>query len=108
MAVISIPVRNDVLNYKFKIDLDGDLFTLRFKFNERQQTWHMDIMTGDTEEPIISGRPLITDLNVFGRFKDARLPKGTFLMTALADDGSDPGRDSLGDTHQLLYEEASA
>ena len=42
MAVIELPVRNDLPNYEFKSELDGVVYTLRFRFNERLNDWVFD------------------------------------------------------------------
>ncbi len=43
MAVLLVPRDDDLPNFEFLIELDGIVFRLKFKFNQREDVWYMDI-----------------------------------------------------------------
>jgi hypothetical protein len=51
MAILEIPLRNDVPAYTFQIELEGVTYTLTVSFNARMNRWTMDVAdsNGDLE-----------------------------------------------------------
>lgn len=107
MAVIEMPIRNDLPAYNFKQELEGSVFTFEFRYNERFACWIMDISdeTGDT--PIILGTPVQTDVDILSRFILAELPPGQFVVLDETGAQRDPDRDNFGIEVKLFYVEST-
>lgn len=106
MAVVKLPLDSLNLSYEFKVDLDGTTYTVAIRFNSRSAVWIMDLKTVN-DDSIIMGIPLLLGSDLFGRFKDSRLPPGTFLMVNLESDVEEASETNLGTEVLLLYEEAN-
>ena len=102
MAVQEIPVTSDPQAYEFTITLDGTPYLLRFYFNRRRGTWHFSIKTQDGVD-IVNGIPIFVNWPVLDRFKDTRLPPGTFLAVDSTSQGLDPGQEDFGTRVKFLY-----
>jgi len=86
------------------VRLDGILFTLLFRFNSREGFWHMDLL--DSSE--VGIRHGIKILEGFSRLRLIALegrPPGDMIAIDLTGEGSEPGRDTLGDSIPQLYVE---
>jgi len=106
LTTLVIPVRADLPAYTFQIELDGSLYTLTFRYNERMDRWLMDI-ADENEDALLLGIPILTDFNLIERFKDDNLPPGEFF--ALDESGAQKyaGREDLGNDIKLFYVEAA-
>jgi hypothetical protein len=104
MALQSIPCRNDVPWYLFRITLSNVVYTLRFRFDGRMGRWMMD-MADPNNNDIIVGVPLLIGINLLGRFVNPALPPGFFFVVANNNDQSQPTRYSFGETHTLVYDD---
>lgn len=107
MATLQIPVRNDLPAYQMRVELDGELFELSFRYNLRMTRWIMDILDSE-ENPIVIGIPLLTNVDLFKRYKDERLPQGTMLLFEEQGLDDNAEREDLAQSHFLLYSEAAA
>ena len=106
MALIRIPLRNDIPSYEFKIDLDGTTYTLGVRYNTRKDRWIMDFRT-ENNEPVISGTPLLNGVSLLARYQEDRLPPGELFMLNTEDENVEADRDSLTENAFLLYQEAA-
>ena len=106
MAILQIPTRNDLDAYSFVIELEKRNYLLRFRFNERMNTWFMDICKTDGT-PILAGLPLLTDTDLVSRFVIPDLPPGLFVAVDESGQGMDAGRFDLGASVKLLYREST-
>lgn len=106
MAYITIPTRADLPCYSYRIDLDGDTYTLRFRWNRRADHWYMDIKTGNGDQ-IVSGIPLLIMLPITQRFKDDRFPPGEFFLIDEQNEFANPNRDNFGTRTKLIYREVA-
>lgn len=102
MAFLEIPVVSDPQAYEFEITLDGTPYRLAFYFNKRRGTWHMSVRT-QNEEDIVVGLPIFVGYPVLDRFRDTRLPPGTFLPIDTGNGSLDPTQDDFGTRVKLLY-----
>ena len=105
MAIIQIPVTSNIPDSQFSIDLQGTVYLLRFKLNERINRFTMDILLEDGT-PLVEGVMITADWLFMDRFKDSRLPAGKFLVIDNEDLSREPGVDSFGVTHTMVYVEA--
>jgi hypothetical protein len=106
MAILEIPVRDDLPSYNFQITLEGIVFTLHFRFNVRDDRWYMDVNDVD-DEPIVTGVKLLYGLPLLDRYKNERLPLGRFIILDETGEERNPTRDGLGVDFKLLYREST-
>ena len=106
MAYLKIPVRSDLPAYEFQIELEKKIYFLSFNWNSRIGKWFMDIKDADQLD-IIRGVKLLTSWPILYRFKDIRLPLGTFMVVDTANKNADPGVADLGNRHILMYREST-
>ena len=105
MATIKLPTRSDFKRYSFKSNLDGRLFELGFEFNERSDRWQMSI-SDSGGNLIVGGVPLLTNRIPNLPFSNkSELPPGAFFVLDETNKGTNPGVNSLGNTHNLYYQE---
>ena len=104
--MLEIPVRIDTPYYDEKCELESVIYTLTFRWNERASLWVMDITTNN-EEIIISGIPLVCNVDLLGRFRDTRLPQGMLFCYDNTQTGLDPDDTNFGTDVSLLYQEAA-
>lgn len=84
------------------LDLDGVIYSLVVRWNDREEAWYFDINEQDNT-PIVAGLKIISVANLTGRWADSRLPSGDIFV--FSDDiNARPDRDSLlQGTTRLLY-----
>lgn len=106
MAVLELPVRSDFKAYSFQTELDGVVYTLTFRFNDRMSLWVMDIGDSSGNE-ILNGILLQTDVALTDQYVKEDLPPGRFICIDESGESKDAGVDDLGNDVKLLYEEAT-
>lgn len=108
MSVQELPVRSDFKAYTFQIDLDGQTYTLTFRFNTRINLWVMDI--ADAVGTIIrggAGLVIQTNVPLTDQYQsNSSLPPGRFIAIDETGQNRDAGTDDLGNDIKLVYEEA--
>lgn len=105
MAQLEIPVRSDFKAYSFQIDLEGTVYTLRFRFNQRMERWIMDIATA-ADEDILNGIVVLTGVPLTDKYVYETLPPGRFIAIDQSGEGRNAGADDLGNDVRLIYEES--
>ena len=105
MSFLELPVRSDVKSYEFTIELDGFVFTLRFKFNDRSGQWGMSIADAQNND-ILSGIVLLTNIDLVNDVVKEELPLGRFFLIDESGEDKNPGPDDLGNDVKLIYVEA--
>ncbi len=111
MAIQRLPVQGGKSAYRIQTELDGEFFSLQFRWNERDDHWYMDI-EDQARTPILQGTKVVNAedlLSQFGHMQvDNRLPPGVFeVFDTVAGALRDPDQDTFGDTVLLLYNEAA-
>ena len=107
MATLTLPLRTDGYpHYDFDVELDGRIYNLEMKWNERDSTWFMT-MSDSEESPIVSGVRLVVDWDLLRTCVDARRPPGTLMAVDSTGEGY-PSLADLGSRVQLVYVEATA
>jgi len=100
MAIKEIPVRNDLYNYSFVIALDGQDYTLKFYYNQRDGFWYFSIIG------FVYGWKLVHVNDIFENIKYKEgFPQGVFAVYDTKELLRNPDKDTFGDTVKLLYEE---
>lgn len=105
MALIKIPTRSDLPAFNERIELEGVIYNLDFRLNERMNKWAMDILD-EEESPIVSGLLLLTNVPLLDQLTVADLPPGDFIMLDRANLQRDADADNLGGDINLFYQES--
>lgn len=105
MAIQRIFTRNDIPDYSQRVELDGTIFILSFRYSLRPDRWFLDVQDEQANN-LIMGIPLQTGVGLISRFRIPGQPTNEFLIFNREGDNRNPGRSDLGDSHQLLYNEA--
>ena len=106
MAIIGIPLRNDIPSYQFRVDLDGTTYTLSIRYNTRMDRWIMDF-NDENNSPLITGIILILGTSLLDRFAKAELPDGHLFLINIENENTEGNRDNFSNNVQLFYEEAA-
>lgn len=104
MSILALQLTSDAERFTQTVSLDGSAYQLTFAWNNRAQSWNLDVAAGDGE-PIASGLRVSVGWPLLRRCVHARRPPGE-LMAIDATGGGDPGRDDLGVRVTVHYIEA--
>ena len=100
--MIVVPTFTDVSAYIENVALGATVYRLRFGYNERDDSWYVDILTID-EQPIVEGRRIVVDFPLFDRFTDQRLFDGDLFAIDTVGKQLEPGRLDLGERVELVF-----
>ncbi len=103
---LTLPLRSDLEDYDLQVTLDGVLFTLRFRWNRREQCWYMDV-GGENGRPILASIKVVIDYPLGARSRNALMPAGMFVAVDTTSQRLDPGLNDLGVRVLLLYFEVA-
>lgn len=107
MAILSMPLRQDVPAFEYEIELEGRTWRLGFVWNTRAALWHMDVKAQDGTT-LLLGLPLVVDFPLLLTYRSMlTLPPGEFFLVDLETKGEEAGRDNLGTRFLLLYYDAA-
>lgn len=107
MAILQLPVRSDLAAYSFAIQLELVRYQFNFRFNDRLGLWIMDVAKSDGTL-VVAGIPVQTDVDLIGRFEYPDMPPGLLLAYDETGNSKDAGRNDLGESVTLLYQEAGS
>lgn len=98
----SIPIHKIFSDFSQTIELDGEIFQFRYKWNTRGEFWALDIYTSEGVS-VLLGAKLVINSELITDYADSRLPKGALIPTDVTQTLSRIGRSDLGDKVQFLY-----
>ncbi len=102
MAILRIDMPQDSPQFVQQTQLDGETYTFRFHWNEREEAWYLQI--GDVDDvPIISSRKLVANWPLLMRVTDSRRPPGELYLVDPTGSDTDPGLKELSNRVELLY-----
>lgn len=102
MATYQINTRQDLLQYKENVTLDGLQFELTFRYNLREGYWYLDV--SDIEGTVIRyGLKLITNHPLLRTVKVDDRPPGQLVVVDPTEVGLEAGRYTLGTDLILVY-----
>lgn len=105
MSVQELPLRSDFKAYNFQVDLDGQTYTLRFRFNTRMGRWIMDIADAAGVD-ILTGVVVLTNLPLTDQYLHLEaMPQGRFIAIDETGENKDAGENDLGNDVKVVYEE---
>lgn len=101
--MLILPTFTDATAYRYTVALDGRDYLLRFVFDERYNTWHLDLSLPDGT-PLAQGVRVVSGIPLLRHYHDAedRLPKGALVALDLGKTPTEPGRD-ISRNHRLIY-----
>lgn len=105
MTLIQLPVRNDLQQYQFRIDLDTSTYVFRLHFNNREGRWVIHIYSANNTH--LLSTTLVSDWSLIGRFIKEALPAGRLFLLDKEGKGRECGQADLGNSHLLMYETAT-
>jgi len=106
MAVLEMPLRADIPAYSFQLNLEGNLYNWKIRYNERMGRWLMDILD-ENKITLIAGIPIQTRFSLLSRFKNPDLPPGYFIAVDESGENKQPSREDLGNDVKLFYIESN-
>lgn len=107
MATLQIPLRNDLDDYEFDLDLDGRTYTFQIQWNTRAAQWIL-IIKNDAQAELIGNIPLVVNSDLIGRFRDEALPPGVLTLFDSSGKNREADKVDLGERCVLLYAEAGS
>lgn len=102
MALLSLPLFNDVTHYDYSIELEGVTYQFEFRWNARDASWYLSVMTADGE-PLLLGRRMVIGSDLLVRLRDARRPPGQLFLLDTSGEDREAGQYDLGVRAQLYY-----
>jgi hypothetical protein len=88
-----------------QVDLGGTTYSLRVRWNQRAECWHLDLRTIGGES-IAEGIKLVTGFPLLRRVQHASRPVGELWLLDLRGLDDEPTLDELGTRFKLFYREA--
>ena len=105
MAIKIIPLISEP-SFEQRTELEGIIYTLAFRYNERNETWVMDILTSG-KEMLVAGIILHINQDLLRQYQDDRLPKGLLWLHNIVDELENPTVENFGLDTFLLYDEVA-
>jgi hypothetical protein len=105
MAIRLIPVE-PYPDTTQQCDLDGVTYSLHFRWNQRDESWHLDLSTLDGT-PIAMGLKLVTRFPLLRRNLHPSRPPGELLLLDAKDQDAPATLEEFGGRFGLYYVEAS-
>lgn len=104
MALLTIPLQNDIGNFNERLTLDGVDFVLDFQYNGRLDRWFMSIK--DADEVVLIDRIKVNkDVNWFLQFNYKEIPQGDMIAFNF-EDAEEPNLENFSGSVNILYQEA--
>jgi hypothetical protein len=100
MILLNIPCRPDLTFYQMQVVLDGVTYTLVFRWNDRESSWYMDILS-ENEDPIVTSIKVV--IGTYLGWRSRLGPPGRFLTFDTTNLDKAPDQADLGDRVQLYY-----
>lgn len=97
--------QNRSSKYTIEVELNSEVFRLRFIWNSREQSWYMDILDQDDIE-ILTGIKLVINYELLLQYEAYdNLPKGEFILWDLEKNPKTGGVtfDNFGRRYQLIF-----
>lgn len=81
------PSSNTLEAYDYRIDMDGVLYHLTFRFNARDEFWYMDVQDGLDDTNLRMGVKLVSQWELLRTYKAAKAPEGKLTLIPQGADG---------------------
>lgn len=97
-----LPISQEGAQFSFSCELEGVSYTFRFRWNDRDGAWFMEIGDG-SGNTIISGIKVLLGLYLLNLASSSALPTGDFVAIDTTDQDVDAGFEDLGRRIQIYY-----
>jgi len=103
MTTFLLPLRNDLNNYDYRVDLAGDTYRLKFTYNIREERYHLSIYSD--VGVLLATTPLVLNNDLIGRFRPSQpnLPAGTLYTIRESGSNEEPEKEDYGVDFQLYF-----
>ncbi len=98
--LFKIPLDN--VPQRFAIELAGRSLVIVSQWNDEMPAWTVDIIDGDTEEPLIMCLPLVSGADLLAQHEYIGIP-GQLIVYTDGDELSPPTLSNLGQEANLYY-----
>jgi hypothetical protein len=88
--------------YVFSVSLEGLSFRLEFNWNDREGQWYFNLLDTNNN-PLVTGRKVVLDMPMIGRFPYTNLPNGDFMAIDTSGQQIPPSLNDLGDRVLFVY-----
>ena len=105
MAVLEIPVRNDVGAFNQNTELDAAIYGFQFRWNERDQSWYFSLLD-ESGNRIRSGVKCNVNFELLRPLVDNGRPPGQFLAYDARTNPTPPLLEELGEEVVFTYTES--
>lgn len=99
MAIIEIPLRNDIFQYSFTKELEGIVYSFRIRYNLRIDSWILDFID------VVNGIRLAGGQDLLKQFHHLLVPPGDLRIIDLDGMNTEPNKTNIGDRVILEYTE---
>lgn len=99
--------QGDTPPYEYQVELDGTVYTLGFRYQERTQRWLYHVSTAEGVA-IVQGQAVLNAYPLLQRFKDVSMPAGEIRAVATSEPAREADLDELGTRVLLVYLAATA
>lgn len=102
MAILTIPTRTDLANYRQTVELDGLVYGMAFEFNDRDGHWYFDL---EDEAGVVlrHGIKVVTNFPLLRQDAQRARPPGDIMAIDPSDADLDAGLRDLGASILLTY-----
>lgn len=102
---LKIPLLAETTDQLVYVELDGNPYVLRVLWNERFGYFSLSVLEADLT-PILTNIKMVKNYPLTRRFKDLRLPFGSFFFVQEKGNTTRPGYSDLATNFNLYYIEA--
>ena len=99
MSIFAINTSVAIPFFTQSVVLDGDNYTLRFQYNQRESVYYLSIMDSNLGIDILSGIKLVTNWGLIGPYRGGDivgLPPGELIVLSNGEDDSPANFGQLG------------
>ena len=106
MAFFTIPIPAEIIPFEEQVELDGTLYTFRFRYYSRDGIWRLTIIKSGTV--LLSGVKIVNTLDLLAQYRHLEdLPLGDIIVSDQNLLDSDPDDTNFGDSVLLMYQDTA-
>lgn len=102
---VKIPLLPETTDQILTVELDGNPYVLRVLWNERFGYFSLSVSTANNE-PILTNIKMVKNYSLTDKYKDSRLPFGSFYFVQEKSESPRPSYNDLAVNFFLYYHEA--